>query len=173
MLSMYRASIPVFLRGFDNLSAILVKGLDHAVTRGLDLDTLIDARLAADMLSLAGQVQRASDTAKGCAARLAGIAVPRFEDTERSFDELHGRIARTVAFLRSVTPAEIDGSEQRPILLKRGTEEDRFVGLDYLFHFCLPSFYFHVSTAYAILRHKGVAIGKMDYLGALSSQPAA
>lgn len=167
MLSMYRASIPVFLRGFDNLSAILAKGLDFARAQQLDPVTLVQARLAPDMLTLAGQVQRASDTAKGCAARLAGVAVPSFEDTESSFGELYARMARTVDFLQGFTPAQIDGSEQRPIVLRRATAEDRFIGLDYLFHFCLPSFYFHVSTAYAILRHNGVAIGKMDYLGAL------
>jgi hypothetical protein len=167
MFSMYRAVIPVFIRGFDNLSAILAKGLDFAIAQGLSPADLVDARLAPDMLNLAGQVQRASDTAKGCAARLAGIAVPSFEDTESNFDELHARISRTVDFLRGATPQQIDGSEVRPIVLQRGSEENRFIGVDYVFHFCLPSFYFHVSTAYAILRHKGVALGKMDYLGAL------
>ena len=170
MLSLYRASIPVFIRGFESLSAILVKGHAHALSLGQDPSRLITARLAPDMLNLAGQVQRARDTAKGCAARLAGIPVPRFEDTESTFEEVQARIGKTVDFLRGISAAQIDGSEQKPILLQRATETNRFVGLEYLLHYCLPSFYFHVSIAYAILRHAGVTIGKMDYLGALRAR---
>jgi len=167
MLSLYQLSIPVFVRGFENLAAILVEGHDYALALSRDPSTLITARLAPDMLNLAGQVQRASDTAKGCAARLAGIPVPRFEDTESTFEDLQARINKTVDFLNGFSAAQIDDGEQEPILLQRSTATSRFAGRDYLLLYCLPSFYFHVSMAYAILRHAGVAISKKDYLGPL------
>ena len=159
-ITMYRASIPVFIRAFGNLSAILKKGEAHAGSAAF-----VEARLAPDMLTLAGQVQRASDTAKATAARLAGIQSPSFPDTEKTFAELQARIKKTVDFLQSVKAAEIDGGEQRTIELKAGGRELKFTGVDYLFGFALPNFFFHVTTAYAILRHKGVPLGKMDYLG--------
>ena len=159
-ISMYRASIPVFIRALGNLSAILKKGEAHAGSA-----SFIDARLAPDMLTLAGQVQRASDAAKAGAARLGGIDNPSFPDTEKTFAELQARIKKTVDFLHSVKPAQIDGSEQKKIEFKAGQRELKFTGVDYLFGFALPNFYFHVTTAYAILRHSGVQIGKMDYLG--------
>jgi uncharacterized protein len=159
-ISMYRASIPVFIRALTNLSAILKKGEAHAGST-----SFIDARLAPDMLTLAGQVQRASDAAKAGAARLAGIDNPSFPDTEKTFAELQARIKKTVDFLQGVKAAQIDGSEQKTIEMKAGGRELKFTGLDYLLGFALPNFYFHVTTAYAILRHKGVQIGKMDYLG--------
>lgn len=157
-LSMYQASIPLFVRGFDRLSAILKKGEAGGAA-------LVDARLAPDMLTLAGQVQRASDTAKGCAARLSGLDNPSFADDEKTFADLQARIARTVDFLRSVTPDRIDGSEGKAIEIKAGGTVLRFKGQDYLLTFALPNFYFHVTTAYDILRHNGIPVGKMDYLG--------
>jgi hypothetical protein len=159
-ISMYRASIPVFIRALGNLSAILKKGEAHAGSA-----SFVDARLAPDMLTLAGQVQRASDAAKAGAARLGGIDNPSFADTEKTFAELQARIKKTIDFLQSVLPAQIDGGEQRKIEFKAGGRELKFTGVDYLFGFALPNFFFHVTTAYAILRHKGVPIGKMDYLG--------
>jgi hypothetical protein len=159
-ISMYRASIPVFIRGLRNLSAILKKGEAHQNNA-----SFIDARLAPDMLTLAGQVQRVSDTAKVTAARLGGIDNPSFPDTEKTFAELQARIQKTIDFLKSVKPEQVDGSEQKKIEFKAGPNELKFNGLDYLLGFALPNFYFHVTAAYAILRHMGVQVGKMDYLG--------
>jgi hypothetical protein len=166
-LSMYQSSVPLLVRGLDNLSAVLRKGAGHP-----DAAALVEARLFPDMFTLAGQVQRASDTAKGCAARLAGIDNPSFADTETTFAQLQERIGKTVAFLQGVTPGEIDGSEDKPISFKAGPYVLNFTGASYLFTFVVPNFYFHVTTAYDILRHKGVAVGKMDYLGTLPTQPA-
>jgi uncharacterized protein len=164
-LSMYEASIPVLDRGLANLAAVLKKGLAFAEERKIDPAVLIAARLAPDMRPLSSQIQIASDAAKGAAARLAGVAVPSFADTETTFAELEERIAKTRAFLKTVGPAQIDGSEQRSIALKFGPREVTFTGQDYLFGFVLPNFYFHVTTAYDILRHNGAPLGKMDYLG--------
>jgi len=157
---MYRASIPVFVRALNNLSAILKNGEAHEGSA-----SFIEARLAPDMLTLAGQVQRASDSAKGAVARLGGIDNPSFADTEKTFVELQARIRKTIAFLQSAKAEQIDGSEQKKIEFKAGSRELKFTGSDYLLGFALPNFYFHVTTAHAILRHKGVQIGKMDYLG--------
>jgi uncharacterized protein len=163
-ITMYQASVPVFLRGFDNLSAILDKGLAFAGEQGVDPEALVQARLIGDMGPLASQVQRASDTAKSCAARLAGVDNPSFEDNEASFPELHDRISRTVAFLQSIRPEQIDGTEDKEILLNTRREAFTFTGQDFLLRHSLPNFFFHVTTAYDILRHKGVPLGKMDYL---------
>lgn len=158
-MSMYQASVPPLLRAFEALSAILKIGEEHGG------DALVEARLAPDMLTLAGQVQRASDTAKGCIARLAGIDNPSFPDDEKTFADLHERIQKTVAFIQSVKPGQIDGSETKPIGFKAGPNELKFTGESYLFSFVLPNFYFHVATAYDILRHKGVPLNKRHYLG--------
>lgn len=158
-ISMYEASVPSLVRAFEALSAILKKGEEHSG------DALVEARLAPDMLSLAGQVQRASDTAKGCIARLAGIENPTFPDDEKTFADLHARIQKTVAFIQSVKPGEIDGSEAKPIHFKGGQTELKFTGESYLLSFVLPNFYFHITTAYDILRHRGVALSKRHYLG--------
>jgi hypothetical protein len=166
-LSMYQASVPLLLRGLDNLSAVLKKGEAHP-----DAAALAEARLFPDMFTLAGQIQRASDTAKGCAARLGSIDNPSFADTETSFPQLQERIARTRDFLQGVKPAQIDGTEDKPIAFKAGPNVLNFTGASYLLTFVIPNFFFHVTTAYDILRHKGVAVGKMDYLGALPMQPA-
>ncbi|EON21232.1 hypothetical protein C265_03238 [Cupriavidus sp. GA3-3] len=164
-LSMYEVSIPLFIRALGNLAAILDKGAAHAQAQGMDPADLIQTRLIADMDALPAQVQRASDAAKGCAARLAGIEVPSFADTETTFAELRDRVARTIGFLEQITPEQLEGSEQRAIELKLRQGPMTFDGKSYLLGFALPNFYFHVTTAYDILRHKGVQIGKRDYLG--------
>ncbi len=164
-ISLYRASVPVFVRGFGVLSALLDKAAAHAAENRVDPLTLIDARLAPDMKTLAEQVQHASDTAKFSVARLSGVASPRMEDTERSFPELQKRIAKTVAYMTGIDAAQIDGGEARQIELSWGDFRPSFSGEDYLFAFGLPNFYFHIVTAHGILRHKGVSIGKLDYLG--------
>lgn len=166
-LSMYDASIPVFQRALGNLDAILRKGEEHAAATGIDLAELAAARLAPDMFPLTGQVQSATDSAKFCAARLTGTSAPSFPDTETTFEELHARIAATLDYLASVDPAGFEGAETRAVVQKSRRGERHFVGTGYLLTFALPNFFFHVTTAYDILRHKGVPVGKMDYLGAL------
>lgn len=165
-LSMYDASVPVFQRALGNLDAILRKGEEHAAAAGIDLAELAAARLAPDMLPLTGQIQRASDSAKFAAARLTGTEGPGFPDTETSFEDLHRRIAATLDYLASVDPAGFEGSESRAIVQKSSRGERHFVGSSYLLTFALPNFFFHVTTAYDILRHNGVPVGKADYLGA-------
>lgn len=165
-LSMYDASIPVFQRALGNLDALLRKGEEHAAAAGLDLAELAAARLAPDMFPLTGQIQSACDSAKFAAARLTGTQAPSFPDTETTFEELHQRIAATLDYLASVDPAGFAGSETREIVQKSRRGERHFVGSSYLLTFALPNFFFHVTTAYNILRHKGVPVGKMDYLGA-------
>lgn len=165
-ISMYQASIPVFVRGLENLSHILDKGAAHAEARKIDPAIFIGSRLYPDMFALARQVQIASDTAKAAASRLAGIENPSFADTENSFPELQQRIDKTVAFLKSVAPALIDGSEQKTVVLPTRSRGDiHFVGENYLFQQALPNFFFHITTAYGILRHNGVELGKWDYYG--------
>jgi uncharacterized protein len=163
--SMYSLSIPVFRRTLTNLSAILDKAAAHAEARKIDPAALLGARLFPDMLAFTRQVQLSSDFAKGTAARLAGEAPPKFDDVEVSFAELKERIARTIAFLDGFKPEQLDGSEQREIELKTPDRTLRFAGLDFLAHWALPNFFFHVTTAYNILRHNGVELGKKDYLG--------
>lgn len=167
MISMYSASVPVCVRVLGNLSGILDKGAAHADARKIDPAVLINARLFPDMYPLARQVQIATDVAKGCASRLAGQLPPGYEDTEQTFAELTARIDKTIAFLKGFEPAQIDGSEERVIELKVGGQPMKFSGLAYLQNFVLPNVYFHTSTAYGILRHNGVAIGKADYLGSI------
>jgi hypothetical protein len=162
---MYHASIPVFVRMLGNLSAILDKAAAHAEAKKIDPAIFVNARLAPDMYPLSRQVQIATDMVKGCAARLAGIEVPRYEDNETTFAELQARIAKTKAFLQSVSAEQIDGSEDRKITLKFGSRELNLLGQAYLLDFVLPNFHFHLTTAYAILRHNGVEIGKKDYTG--------
>ncbi|WP_024301654.1 DUF1993 family protein [Pseudogulbenkiania sp. MAI-1] len=164
-LSMYQASVPGLIRGLNNLAAILDKAAAHAEAKNIAPEVFLQARLAPDMFPLVRQVQSVSDSAKGCAARLAGLEVPSYPDTETSFPELQERLAKTVAFLKGITPEQIDGSEERPITLKVRSREIHFTGQSYLLGFVLPNFYFHLTTAYDILRHNGVELGKMDYLG--------
>ncbi len=164
-LSMYQASIPVFLRMLGNLSTILDKAAAHAEAKKIDPAIFVNARLAPNMFTLSRQVQIATDMVKACAARLSGLDVPHFEDTESTFAELQARIAKTVAFLQSVSAEQIDGSEDRHITPNFGSRVLSFSGQDYLLDFVIPNFHFHMTTAYAILRHHGVELGKTDYTG--------
>jgi hypothetical protein len=164
-MSMYQLSVVPLLRALSNLSAILHKGLAHAEARKIDPAIFSGARLYPDMLPLARQIHIVSDISKFCGARLAGIEAPRFEDVEFTFPELQARIAKTVAFLNTLSAGQIDGSEAREINFKSGGRELKMPGLDYLLKYVHPNVYFHVTTAYAILRHNGVELGKADYQG--------
>jgi hypothetical protein len=148
-----------------NLSAILDKAMAQAEAKKLDPAVLLKSRLAPDMLPFTFQVQTACDSAKGCAARLAGLVPPSFPDTETTFPELKARIAKTLDFVKSVKPEQIDGSEERKLSFKLGGREYHFTGQSFLLTFALPNFFFHITTAYALLRHNGIELGKQDYLG--------
>ena len=165
-ITMYQASVPVFIRYLGNLRAILQKAAAHAETRQIDPAVLANSRLYPDMLPLTRQVQLASDMAKSCPARLGGVEPPKFEDTETSFPQLLERVDKTVAYLKEIRKEQVDGSEERAITLNTARGALNFTGLPYLTQFVLPNFLFHVTTAYDILRHNGVELGKMDYLGA-------
>ncbi len=165
-ISMYQASVPTFIRVLNNLCAILEKAAAHAEAKKIDPAVLTNSRLYPDMLPLARQIHIATDQAKGCGARLAGIEPPKFEDTEATFPELIARIQKTINFLDTLKPEQIDGSEKKTITLQVRNNTLTFEGMPYLLNFALPNFYFHVTTAYDILRHCGVEIGKRDYLGA-------
>ena len=162
---MYDASVPVFLHFLGNLAAILKKAEDHCAAKKIDPAVMVSLRLYPDMLPLTRQVQIACDSAKGAGARLAGIAVPSYPDDEKSFADLQARIAKTADFLRTLTKTQFDGAETRAISFKAGPREINFAGSDYLGRWALPNFFFHVTTAYGILRHNGVEIGKTDYMG--------
>ncbi len=163
-ISMFRASVPVFLQMLPCLSAILDKAAAFAEGKKIEPSVLLNARLAPDMYPLTRQVQIATDFAKGTVARLAGQEPPKYADTETSIAELKARIAKTIDFIKSFTPAQIDGSEDRQISFPLGGETRNFQGENYLVNFALPNFFFHVSAAYTILRHNGVDIGKRDYM---------
>ena len=164
-LTLYQTSVPAFVRGLNNLSAVLEKAKAHAQANNIDLATFVNARLAPDMFTLAGQVQSASDAAKFGVARLASVTPPSFPDTETTFDELQARIAKTLEFMKTVSEAQINACEGGTITLKIRGKEMVFASEPYLLSFVLPNFYFHVTTAYAILRNQCVPLGKMDYLG--------
>lgn len=165
-LSMYQASVPVFLRALRNLRHVLEKGEAHARGRGEDPAALLQARLYEDKLPLVRQVQIATDTAKFGAARLAGVESPRFEDVETTFDELYARLDAIADYLRTFDETALQGSETRVVTLSTRTRGDlHFDGRGYLLGHALPNLFFHVTTAYAILRHHGVPLGKLDYLG--------
>ena len=164
-LSLYDLSIPVFLRGLHQLSHLLDKGQAHATATGIDTATLVNARLAPDMYTLAGQVQGASDASKLGSARLAGVTAPSFPDTETTYAELQARVAKTIDYLNTLERAQVDGFEDRAVVMKSRGNEVQFTAQRYLLQFALPNFFFHVTTAYDVLRHSGVPIGKMDYLG--------
>ena len=165
-LSMYDAAFPPVIKMLETLSAILDKAASHCEKRKIDPSVLIHYRLAPDMYALPRQFQIVTDQAKGMAARLAGMEVPSYPDTESTFEELKGRLAKTVDFIKSVPKTQIEGSEDRDIVLKVGGSEMKFKGREYVFGFALPNFYFHATTAYDILRHAGVELGKRDFLGA-------
>ncbi|HST00049.1 MAG TPA: DUF1993 domain-containing protein [Usitatibacter sp.] len=163
-ISMYALSHDVFKKALTQLLTVMEKGVANAKARNFDTGVLVAARLAPDMLPLVAQIQRASDTAKLSAARLAGIEAPRFEDKEASFDELKARIAKTLDFLKTVAPAALDGSEDRDVKFMSSGRERIMKGADHLRFYVLPNFLFHDTTAYNILRHNGVEIGKRDFL---------
>ena len=164
-LSMFQASVPAFTVGLTGMSAILDKTLAQCAERKIDPAVLLGDRLAPDMFPFTRQVQIAADFAKNTVARLAGREVPQFEDVEATGPELQDRIARTLAFMDGVAGHEIDGSEEREITLTIAGQATTFLGRPYLLHFALPNFYFHLTTAYAILRHNGIPLGKRDFLG--------
>jgi len=166
-LTMHSASVPVFQRMLGNMLNWLDKAEAHAVARKFDSTNYLGLRLAPDMLPFNRQIQIASDGAKGCVARLAGIEVPKWDDTEATLAELRARVSRTIDYVQGFDAGRIDGSEDREIVLPtRQGEPLRFTGEAYLKHFVLPNFYFHATTTYALLRHAGVELGKRDYLGA-------
>ena len=164
-ISMYQASVPRFVNMLGNVANLLDKAQAHVDARKLDPAALTGYRLFPDMLPMAKQVQIACDTAKGVVARLAGVEIPVHEDNEKTLPELKARIAKTIAFMQALTPGQIDGTEEKEIVIKRGDKETRYKGMQFLLGHALPNFYFHATTTYNILRHNGVEIGKRDYLG--------
>ncbi len=165
-LSMYDITIPVLVRGLGILNEYLDRAAAFAVENKIDANVLINARLAPDMLPLSGQVQRASDTAKGAIPRLTDLQAPSFADTEITLEDLKKRVADTVAFLKTVTPANLEGSQARKIELKFLNAV--MTGDTFVLQFLLPNFFFHVTTAHDILRHNGIKVGKRDYLGQIT-----
>jgi len=166
-ISLYAASIPVFKQMLGSLGAVLAKAEAHAAAKNIDANALLQARLFPDMFALIRQVQIACEFARGASARMAGVEAPKAEDKEQTFADLQALIAGTVAFLDAFTASQIDGQEDREIVLRPGTpKEKRFTGQSYLLSYALPQFFFHVTTTYAILRHNGVELGKRDYMGA-------
>jgi hypothetical protein len=166
-ITMHAASVPVFQQMLGGLGNILAKAEAHAVDRKIDPNALLQARLFPDMFTFTRQVQIACDFARGVSARLAGAEVPVYEDKEQSFEELRALVAKTIAFIGSLDAPRFAGSEDRAIVTRPGTPRERtFTGHAYLLTYGLPQFFFHVSTAYALLRHNGLEIGKRDYMGA-------
>ncbi|MCR6659611.1 MAG: DUF1993 domain-containing protein [Asticcacaulis sp.] len=164
-IDMYKASVPVVLNALTNLKAILGKAEAWAAEKNIKDATVLNARLALDMLPFSKQIQLVSDTAKGVAARLGGVENPSYADDEASFAELHERLQKTIDFVKSVDAKGFAGSETREVVLKFPSRTIEFKGLDYLTGFAIPNMFFHVTTAYAILRHSGVPLGKSDFLG--------
>ena len=166
--SMSQASLPVFEISLNALSAVLEKAEAYAAAKGIDSSVLLNSRLYPDMFALVSQVQVATDQAKNGSARLAGVEPPHYEDNETTMDQLKARLAKTVAYLKTLDPRQIDASADREITFPLGPKNTgQMKGHDYLNHFVLPNFYFHITAAYAILRHCGVDIGKRDFLGAI------
>jgi len=162
---MYDVSIPIFTLSLTNLSAILDKAASHEQSKKVDPKVIPQARLIVDMLPLSAQIQIACDTAKGAAARLAGVEAPKHEDTEATLAELKARVAKTLDFIKTIKPEQLQGAETREIVLKFPQTTLKFTGINYLTNFVLPNFFFHVTTAYALLRKNGVDLGKRDFLG--------
>jgi uncharacterized protein len=163
-ISVHAMSVDLLANALGNLSHVLEKGQSHAIARKFDPAVLLSARLAPDMLPLTRQVQIASDSAKYGVARLAGVEAPKFEDNEQTFEELHARIARTIDFIKGVPAGALEGSEDRSIKVPARDRTLEFKGLEYLVRYVIPNVFFHITTAYAILRHNGVEIGKKDFL---------
>ena len=164
-ISMYQASVPRFVNILNNLSGILDKAQAHVDAKKLTDASLTAFRLYPDMLPMTTQVQIACDAAKGVVARLAGVEIPAFADEEKTLADLKARVAKTIAFIQTITPAQIDGTEEKDIVIKRGEKETHYKGMQFLLGHAVPNFYFHVTTTYNILRHNGVEIGKRDFLG--------
>ena len=164
-ISMYQASVPRFVNILGNLSNILDKAQAHVDATKIDATALTTYRIVPDMLPMSKQVQIACDTAKGVIARLAGVDIPAYEDNEVTLADLKARVAKTIAFIQTFTPAQIDGTEDKAIVTKRGDKETHYKGMQFLLGHAVPNFYFHVTTTYNILRHNGVEIGKRDFLG--------
>lgn len=164
-ISMYQASTPRFANLLRNLSTLIDKAEAHCAAKKIDPAALTVYRLYPDMFPFTRQVQIACDTAKGAVARLAGIDIPKHEDTEQTFADLKARIAKTVDFIESVPAGKVDGSEEKEVVLQMRSGERRFKGMQYLLGHAYPNFYFHVTTAYNILRHNGVEVGKADFIG--------
>ncbi len=164
-LSMYQASVPVFVRALDNLAHVLNKGAAHASAKGVSDEVLLQTRLIPDMLPLVKQVQIACDMASRGAARLAGVEPQAFEDNETTLEQVHARIARVIEYIQGFGPDQIDGSEARAIVLKMRSGEMNFEGQAYLLQFLIPNLFFHCTTAYNILRETGTEIGKSDFIG--------
>jgi hypothetical protein len=164
-ISMYQAAVPVLAQHLGALRGILAKAEAQATATKIDPAVLLQSRLYPNMFPLTRQVQIAADFAKGPPARLAGLEPPVYPDTETTFGELYARIDKTLAYLKTLTPAQIDGQEQRTIEIKVGGQPTTFKGLAYLLNYALPNFFFHATTAYAILRHNGIEIGKRDFMG--------
>jgi uncharacterized protein len=164
-LSLYDVTVPVMQSGFRNMARFLEVGREHAEQSGLSQQDLLEARLAPDMLTLVGQIQRASDTAKFAVTRVTAVPNIPMTDDEKTFDDLQARIAATLAFLENVPANAFDGREDTQVVIKARQQEHTFTGRSYLLEFALPNFFFHVTTAYDLLRHKGVPLGKLNYLG--------
>lgn len=162
---MYTLSVPVFARGLKNLIHILDKGAAHAAAKNFDQNVLLGGRIFPDMFPLSRQVQIATDITKGCVARLAGVEIPSYSDTETSFAELIGRVERTLDFFASFKPEQFGGSAEKQIVLTLRTRTLEFPGMVYLQTFAVPNMYFHITTTYNLLRHVGVELGKQDFLG--------
>ena len=164
-ISMYQASVPVFVRALGNLSNILKMASAHAEQHKIDPSVLLASRLFPNMFPLSRQIQIATDLVNGGVARLAGVERPAYDDKETTFDEMQARIEKTLAFAKTIKPEQIDGSEEKNITLTIGGNEMQFVGMPYLLHFVIPNIFFHTATAYDILRHNGVQLGKPDFIG--------
>jgi len=164
-LSIYQLAVPPIVKALTNLRAVLEKAKAHAAARKIDESAFISARLYPDMLPLSAQIQIASDSAKGAACRLAGVPIVAFEDNEKTLGDLKGRVEKTIDLLKTFKPEQIDGSEEKELVIKVGGKDTPFRGMQLLLGRSIPNFYFHVTTTYDILRHNGVDIGKRDFLG--------
>lgn len=164
-VSLYQITVPSHIHALNNLSAILDKAADYCEEKGIKEEVLVNYRLAPDMAALPRQIQIASDTAKGAGARLSGAEMPSYEDNEATIEELKARLQKTIDYLKTLSPEDYEGAEDKEVELKLPSRTIEFTGLSYVNHFVNPNFYFHVTTAYAILRHAGVPLGKLDYLG--------
>ena len=166
-LSMYQLAVPPFVQGLGATSTVLAKAEAFAGAKKFDAAVLLSARLAPDMFPLSRQVQIACDFAKSTAARLAGVEIPSWKDDEKTIADLRGRIAKTLDYVRSFKPGQLDGSEERDVTITLAGKPITLKGQPYLVHFVLPNFYFHCTAAYAILRHNGVELGKRDFMGSV------